>query len=195
MDPKTRWDSVFSEGKDFTTFNDIFIDRLLLPKLDKKPNPVLLDIGCGTGDVLKKMLARGYAAFGVDVSSVAVEAARRRTGLSDTEVVSGDIEQGILMRFRGESFDLIIIKLVIAFVSDKQKMLESAKELLSPTGKVLIITPLVYDNIEYSNPRTKNIAVNEKEFSPLLASVFKHIEMIHQDFLDDNGVLGYYLCS
>lgn len=195
MDPKTRWDSVFSEGKDFTTFNDIFIDRLLLPKLGKKKNPVLLDIGCGTGDVLKKMMARGYSAYGVDASSVAVEAAKKRTGLSDTEVVLGDIEQGILERFRGKSFDLIVIKLVIAFVGDKRKTLESAKGLLSPTGKVLIITPLIYENIEYSNPRTKNIAVKEEEFSPLLASVFEQVEMIHQDFLDDNGVLGYYLCS
>jgi len=82
--PQERWDEVFLSGQDFKLINELFLDGTLLPQIkkDKTQDQVLtaLDVGCGTGDLLKKLADRGFAVDGVDASSVALEEVRNRLG-------------------------------------------------------------------------------------------------------------------
>ena len=198
MNTIEAWNNVFKAGKDFTSFNEIFLDKILLPLLNEKPGMTkkeLLDIGCGTGDVLFKMMNRGWNVTGVDGSSEAVQMALVRTGLGTERILVGDINNGALDVFTGRKFDLIITKLVIAFVKDKKLMLSRVRELLSNHGKLLIISPLLYEGTTYTKPHTTGIAVRESELSNILKTTFHEFNLIHRDFADDNGVTGYYICS
>ena len=195
MDTEKYWDNIFKEGKDFTTLNEILLDTLLLPKLEKRSGShlKLLDVGCGTGDTLKKFKDRGFDVFGVDVSSEAVGLAKKRIGVNDDSIVVGDIETDPVLSEK--EFDLAIVKLVIAFIEDKARFLETLKSLLSVSGKILIITPLLYREVTYHKKHTIGISIFEDEFVKLLHDHFTSTELLHKDFHNDNSVVGYYLCS
>lgn len=198
MNPKERWDEVFKQGKDFTTLNDIFIDEELLPRLTPKEGVTprtLLDVGCGTGDVLMRMQKRGFDVTGIDASSEAVRIARERTGLDEQSVVEGDIDALGLDKFHANTYDLITNKLVIAFIKDKKVFLKNIHDLLSENGQLLLITPLLYSGTEYIKPHTRGIAVDVEIVGTLLNEQFSSVNLFHKDFMDDNGVLGYYLCE
>ena len=197
MNTTESWDSTFKEGKDFTSFNEIFLDEILIPALNKSDTTKkqLLDVGCGTGDVLFKMMKRGWNVTGIDGSSEAVRIALARTGLGTERILAGDIDQGILDELTGKKFDLITVKLVIAFVKDKKRMISSMKNLLSEHGKLVLISPLIYEGITYTKPNTTGIGVKESELSNILKATFREVDLFHRDFIDDNGVIGYYLCE
>lgn len=198
MTPKERWDAVFKEGKDFTTFNEIFIDEVLLPRLSQmkqKTEPTLLDIGCGKGDLMFKMKKRGFIVSGIDASDEAVRIARELVDESDTAIISGDLDEDALRFFQGKKFNLITMKLVIAFIKDQAGILREINDLLEDDGKFLLITPLIRQEVTYTKPQTKGIAVDAILIETLLKSSFGKFELIHRDFIEDNGVVGYYLCS
>lgn len=198
MTPKERWDAVFKEGKDFTSFNEIFIDEVLVPKLSKieqNTEQKLLDIGCGKGDLMFKMKNRGFIVSGIDASDEAMEVARKLVGDDEAEIISGDLDEEALSHFRGKKFDLITMKLVIAFIKDKAEILKEVNNLLKEDGKFLLITPLTRQDITYTKAQTKGIAVDAILIETLLKSTFSKFELIHRDFIEDNGVVGYYLCS
>lgn len=197
MDTKERWDKAFAEGKDFNSLNEIFVDTELMPRLEKflpSDSRSVLDIGCGTGDVLCKMQKRGFQVTGVDASSVAVEIARVKTGIGAERIIVGDLDKGALDQFKGP-YTLITMKLVVAFVSDRSKLFADIKRLLHPRGVFLVLSPVTYSGVSYSKPITKSIAVDEECLLVDLSHVFPQVECIHKDYLDDNGILGYYLCT
>lgn len=197
MNPKERWDEVFKQGKDFTTLNVVFLDEELFPRLSSSAVDTprtFLDIGCGTGDALMKMQERGFAVSGIDASAEAVRIAREKTGLNE-EIVVGDIDAGDLGQFEQNKYDLIFVKLVIAFIKDKESFVKNIRSLLSENGQLLLMTPLVYPDTEYTKPNTKGIAVDAGIIDALLKKNFSKVDLFHKDYLDDNGVLGYYLCS
>lgn len=75
---------------------------IFLHLLDARPGARLLDVGCGPGLLLEPAIARGLAATGVDISSVAVAMARRR--VPEATVVVGNAEA---LCFDAGAFDLV----------------------------------------------------------------------------------------
>lgn len=198
MSTEEHWDNTFKEGKDFTTLNEVFLDEVLAPHITeilKSETKTALDVGCGTGDTVLKLMKRGFMVKGIDVSGEAVRIAKERTSLDDNHILVGNIDDGALNQFVGETYNLITMKLVLAFMKDKKSVLCVLAKLLSKNGKLLIITPLIYPNVTYEKKRTIGISVNEVELSQILNEVFVSHELIHKDFQDDNSVIGYYLCS
>jgi SAM-dependent methyltransferase len=105
--------------------------------LKKIPNindirPRLLDVGSGTGYLLKKMLSQGLDAWGVDPYPRG-EATEKSLS---KRVISGDIQE-LPMR----PFQIITAVEVLEHVEDYMKLLESMKELLSPNGFIIITVP------------------------------------------------------
>lgn len=90
----------------------------------------IVDIGCGGGNLLREMSARGYQMTGVerDPASVASKAAN---------VVKGSAEDLPPL----PKFDGVVFSHVIEHLLDPVAVLRSAAELLSPGGKLFVEVP------------------------------------------------------
>jgi 2-polyprenyl-3-methyl-5-hydroxy-6-metoxy-1,4-benzoquinol methylase len=104
--------------------------------LRAKPHGRLLEVGCGSGMILKSMQKLGWQVEGVDFDPAAVEAARKR-GL--------DVHLGTLseQEFRANSFDAIIMGHCIEHVPDPINLLRECYRILEPGGRLVVITPNV----------------------------------------------------
>ena len=95
----------------------------------------LLDVGCGKGDLLIRMLQRGWNAEGLEVDAAAVAFARGKQGLT---VHQGELESH---RFPEHSFDAITMNHVIEHVHDPVSLLRECLRVLKPGGKLALATP------------------------------------------------------
>lgn len=95
----------------------------------------LLDVGCGNGNFLAGMANRGWTPVGVEFDENAVSAARLH-GL--TQVHHGSLEA---QKFPDGSFDAITLSNVIEHLPDPASIFAELKRILSPGGRLVIITP------------------------------------------------------
>jgi 2-polyprenyl-3-methyl-5-hydroxy-6-metoxy-1,4-benzoquinol methylase len=94
----------------------------------------LLDVGCGSGELLEHFAARGWQPYGIDPSAAAVAAARLR---------GADAHEGTLQDhpWRGETFAAITFQHSLEHVVDPIGALEAARTLLAPDGILAISVP------------------------------------------------------
>lgn len=103
-----------------------------------------LDIGCASGGLLLELRAKGYKFIhGVDGACSCIEQLSKQ-GVKSTLLRLSELGQGKLDGL----FDVIILSHVLEHVVELQKLLEAAKSLLAPNGKIYIETPDAsrYDN-------------------------------------------------
>ncbi|MEN8007883.1 MAG: class I SAM-dependent methyltransferase [Candidatus Krumholzibacteriota bacterium] len=118
---------------------DYFIRRLV--RLEQRMGGTyrggrLLEIGCGTGILLREARQRGWLADAVELS--AEMAARARANNPEANVITGDI---LTLEPEGQAFDAIIALDVLEHVLSPMTMVENCRELLRPGGLLLIQTP------------------------------------------------------
>lgn len=94
------------------------------------PGKRILDAGCGTGDLLTDLAARGFAVSGAELAPEAAQTSRAK----GHAVVQGPFEDYPT----SERFDAILFMHVLSHAADPQRMLEHARNLLNPGGIVLI---------------------------------------------------------
>lgn len=97
-------------------------------------NGRLLDVGCGSGEWLLAMRARGWEVEGVDFDKDAVNAAEQR-GLA---VQLGSLED---LRYQDNLFDAITLNHVIEHVPDPVRTMRECLRILKPGGQVVLFTP------------------------------------------------------
>ena len=102
--------------------------------LPAMPNGKLLEIGCGNGDMLKKMQDIGWNGTGVDFDKKSISVAQD-LGLN---VHEGDICD---LNIKKNSFDVIIMNHVIEHLPDPGSTLKECQNLLRTGGKLICVTP------------------------------------------------------
>ena len=102
--------------------------------LQHRPGGKLLELGCGSGDLLVGLTALGWEGEGVDVDSQAIESAR----LKGVNVRLGPVED---LRYPGNFFDAVIMVHVIEHVHDPRRLLEECYRILKPGGQLSLVTP------------------------------------------------------
>jgi ubiquinone/menaquinone biosynthesis C-methylase UbiE len=90
----------------------------------------VLEIGCGTGDLLARITAKRKT--GIDFSNKMIEIARRKHPDIDFRVM--DAENIVF----DESFDYIIISNTIGYLEDIQRVFEELKKVSHPHTKVVV---------------------------------------------------------
>jgi 2-polyprenyl-3-methyl-5-hydroxy-6-metoxy-1,4-benzoquinol methylase len=94
----------------------------------------LLDVGCGSGELLKGMHQLGWQPEGVDFDLQAVRNARAK-GL---KVHLGSLAE---QKFADHTFDAVIMSHLIEHVPDPRALLRECYRLLKPAGHLVIVTP------------------------------------------------------
>lgn len=94
-----------------------------------------LDVGCATGIMMNLARKEGWDVHGVELSSWAVEEARKRYGL---EVLKGDF---LTIDFPEDFFKVVALIDIIEHVSNPVKTVEKVWRLLGKGGICVVVTP------------------------------------------------------
>lgn len=97
----------------------------------------VLDAGCGPGLYAAELVSRGARVTAFDASPRMVELARVRAP-GAVEVRAADLEERL--PWRDESFDLVVLALVLHHVEDRVGMLRELRRLLRPSGRLVLST-------------------------------------------------------
>lgn len=137
-------DAVYAEPK-IAELYDIFegLDRPdLAPYLamaDEFHAHVVIDLGCGTGNLACRLAARGKEVVGIDPATASLSIAKRKADASLVRWITGTARQ-----LQGLSADLIIMTGNVAqvFVTDEEwiETLRSCRDALRPHGRLVFET-------------------------------------------------------
>ncbi|MCP9753128.1 methyltransferase domain-containing protein [Ferruginibacter sp. HRS2-29] len=151
-----------------STYNQFKEERFLpfydlLSLLDIKPDQKVLDLGCGTGELTRKLADAlpGSTALGIDSSAEMLE---------DATAFAGDsvkFEQQNIQDIteRGEHWDIIFSNAAIQWVDGHEDLLPEIIRQLHPNGQLLIQMPAQQHNL--SNKLLNELAAQEPYRSAL----------------------------
>jgi SAM-dependent methyltransferase len=98
----------------------------------------VLDVGCGIGNFLSWAVHEGWKCSGIDFDDEAIEAGKKRFGLTDLEV--NNVVAYARMH-TGEKFDLITFFDVLEHVDNHNEFIDAVRSLLAPEGYVAMSMP------------------------------------------------------
>lgn len=106
----------------------------LLEELEKDAEGKLLDVGCGTGNILCKLVNGKRQLFGIDLSENMVEESKKRMeGNADIKVA--DAEH---IPYKDNFFDTLICNASFHHYPHPEEVLKEMKRVLKSGGKLLI---------------------------------------------------------
>ncbi len=154
---------------------DIFIDLLELSS-DKS----VLEIGCGTGRISKKVAPKVKRFLGIDISLKTVERAREHLKGTIAEILKRDF----CCFESDERFDIIYSSLTFMHFSDKAQVLNNVYTLLNSGGKfVLSIDKNQSEVLNYGTRQLKIYPDTPQNIVSLLkAQDFKNVKVIEIQF-------------
>jgi ArsR family transcriptional regulator len=123
---------------------------LLKETTESGPVGDLLDIGTGTGQILKWLAPEARRAIGLDISADALRVARttvHSAGLNHCILQQGDMYE---LPFPPQSFDTITVDRVLSEAQSPAAVLEEAVRELRPGGRLIVIED--YDRLESRDP-------------------------------------------
>lgn len=181
---QTFWDDAYVGGKDYS---DLTQEQIEIIFKGTDADSSILDIGAGTGKLMKVAEENGLRVAGIELSEVAITKAKERgvTGEIvhlDTEEIDGYVDES--------KYHKIILKLVIAFIKNKINLLSWIKDHLNHNGELIIITPTIGKDNEFKMP---GIAINKNELERSLNLIFGNYK-IRNEMDTPNGKIYTYVC-
>ncbi|MEU3509316.1 methyltransferase, FxLD system [Streptomyces longwoodensis] len=167
----TDWSEHYDAGRSFRRLGDEE-KRLLAEHVPAAEGGRALDIGCGTGELSVYLTSLGYTVDGADFAVGALERARaEHAAVEGVRWLCLDVECDDLTGLAESGYDLIVLRLSIAFIRDRSRVLRTLGARLREGGALVIITPIA-DN----TPETRrHIALDESELGALTDG-FEHVE-------------------
>ncbi len=179
-----KWDKLYAGGTKYRQLNKIFLDRLInkVEKIIGSRIKIVIDLGCGTGDAIDQFEKRGYEVIGVDFSSIAIAKAKEKN--PKAQFIEHDLNLLNKLYFK-KRVDLIICKLTIVFIKDKEKLLKRVRMLMNKNSVFCLITPVLHPDIDYSAEDKPGVAVDYKEIKELLNKIFRKVIEFHDEFVGE----------
>jgi len=108
----------------------------LYERVDLKNSKKILDIGCGTGAILRDMaeITNGQIT-GIDIDEKKLKIAGEYTAdLDNVKLMKGDMSD---IPFDDHTFDLVTFHIVLVYVKDQKKAIEECVRVTKPGGYIL----------------------------------------------------------
>lgn len=115
------------------------VEATILSIAGDGPIQSLLDVGTGTGRMLELLAPLAVRATGLDQSHAMLNIARtvvEREGLRNVQLRQGDI---YALPVDSDSFDLIVIHMVLHYLDDPARALRETARRLSPGGRLIVV--------------------------------------------------------
>ena len=111
--------------------NGAFVHGLasgVLEWLDPQPGEYILDLGCGDGQLTRRIVQSGAHVLGADASADMIAAARGRG-------IEAEHTRAEELPFRDATFDAVFSNAVLHWVRDQDAMLKQVRRVLKPGGR------------------------------------------------------------
>lgn len=107
--------------------------------LNIKENDLVLEIGCGKGDLTKKLSKEYKRVTAFDISSVGVKKARKGVAKNcNCEFLVSDATK---LPFNSHLFDIVILSEVLEHVIDQKRCIQEIYRVIKPNGYLMLTTP------------------------------------------------------
>ncbi len=118
--------------------------KLLVEELDIKKGDYILDIGCGTGrlaEYISEIIGNKGHIYSIDPAEYRIQVAQRKIKGKNLLNISFEVGRGEdLSGFADNSFDIVIMNVVLGWITDKETTLAQVYRVLKPNGLVGITT-------------------------------------------------------
>jgi ubiquinone/menaquinone biosynthesis methyltransferase len=108
--------------------------RRVIALADLRPSDRVLDLACGTGDLLFAAVPPAHSGVGLDVTFRMLQLARQRRTDSRAAVVTGDM---LALPFRDEGFTVVTTGYGLRNVPSLEQALDEIHRVLGPGGRLL----------------------------------------------------------
>jgi len=108
----------------------------------------ILDVGCGSGELLSHLKERVWEVYGVDTSEVAYKLAKRKIG---QRVFNCELKD---CQFVDQYFDVITLNHVLEHMLDPNEELRNIHRILKDDGVLLLSTPNI-DSLQFKISKEK----------------------------------------
>jgi ArsR family transcriptional regulator len=115
------------------------LDSAMADALGRGPLGDLLDVGVGSGMLLRLLAPRARSAVGLDAARgmrVLARSRLRKAGLGQCTVRSGDMHA---LPFPDLAFDVVVLDEVLSLSDEPQRALAEAIRVLRPSGRLLVL--------------------------------------------------------
>jgi len=148
-----RFDAGAIPTKESTPRLDSFLQAV---KNEAAGQPLtLLDVGCGSGRLSRRLFEQGFSVLGIDISPGAIHAARQRTVAADAvgrslRFEEADVAADDPPRLDGGPFHVVVCQLVISIIGtirQRANLLRHVHDVLRPSGHLFLSASGVSDTI------------------------------------------------
>ena len=152
--PDWHWNEMQQVGTDYNDLNEVEIydkrmaefrdvvaeNRRILDTLKLQEGSALLEIGCGTGRLVRAAAQAGYRAFAVDVSQMMMTYAAKRAKEEGVGDIVFKYAGFLTMDFPDETFDAVVSNAALHHLPDAWKLvaLRNIARVLKPKGQLLL---------------------------------------------------------
>ena len=133
FDSKTGYNLIYNEYRKMHSYLNEFEDNKLIPLLGNIKEKKVLDAGCGTGRLMRKLIDEGAFVTALDISENMLKVVQKK--YPDVKTVVGDVEK---MPFENNSFDVIISTFVLVHLSNPSTFFEEVCRVLKDKGKFVV---------------------------------------------------------
>lgn len=170
---QNQWNDAYENGRDYLGLTTQQIVKLLsYVNIENSDGPpTLLDIGCGTGQLVREMFHRGFKSLGIDSSHKAIEIAKQSTKYLGDDI---NFSTDDISALPESTFSIITCKYVAAFIPNLTVFLSHVEQHIAVDGVFVIITP----QLDALSEEKKFIAIDDDVLSAHLGQYFAHVSKI-----------------